>query len=683
MSLAALALLFLSTICLADVTPFYANDKYNKGSFGKYVTQTFKSNPEVTAVPIINFMKAFTNCDDGSYLFVAPRGAVAPSTPMILDMRGSPIWASTKRYGQVYNLQVQQYKGKDYLTFWGGNDAVGGHGIGEYFMLDQHYNEQYRIHAANDLGADLHVFTITEQDTALISIYQKIATDLSSVNAYRTSGWIWDSVFQEIDIETGEAVFQWRASTHIPIANSSTDMNVATENDPWDVYHINSVEKDDKGNYLVSIRFLRAILYISGETGEVLWQLGGAANSFHDLSDGKATTLIGQHDAHWWKEGGRTLVTVFDNQADWYHQGDPQSKGKRIEVDLDNMTARLDQSFTDPFLKIRSTSQGSYQTLPNGNVVLGYGFNGVVSEFSPEGELLCDAYMQPSSTFESGNVQSYRNLKFNWTAWPDTKPALVLEGSKLYISWNGATEVATWLLLGSDEHAGDYATGAPVQAEHDDPRSKRSVEDALVVPKKGFEAEYQIYKDDGLRRYVRVVGLDREGTPLGTSNVVDIGDLATEFDDEGGQYDEDYEAEEEGHEDDHAYLEKEVDDLELVIGFGVLAILSALLILFGPTLAVWEVEQVTIIDATSTNTRTLPHHPPPTTPTHIPTPRQPSASPPLPQCRLETDRACHSITSKCRIAEPAPPSTPNRRPSTRRLLWPPWSGAENVCMARE
>lgn len=570
------ALLSLPPSCLADVTPFYANHKYNEAAFGPYVTQTFKSNPQVTSVPIVNFMKPFANCDDGSYLFIAPRGQVADSTPMILDMHGSPMWASTKRYGEVYNLQVQSYKGEEYLTFWGGNDAVGGHGIGEYYMLDQHYNEAFRIQAANDLGADLHAFTITEEGTALISIYQAIDADISAVDAARGAGWIWDSVFQEIDIETGEALFQWRAATHIPITNSYTDMNAAVENDPWDVYHINSVEKDEKGNYLISIRFLRAILYISGETGEVLWQLGGMANSFQDLSDGQATTLLGQHDAHWWRKDGKTYITVFDNEGDWYHRGDDQSKGKRIEVDLEKMTARLDQAFTDSFVPIMSTSQGSYQTLANGNVVLGYGFNGVISEFSPEGELLCDAYFQPSSRFGTGDVQSYRNLKFNWTAWPDTKPDLVLEDSKLYMSWNGATEVATWLLLGSDEHAGDYATGKPIQAEHEDPRS---VEDALLVPKKGFETEYQIYKDDGLRRYVRVVALDQAGDPLGTSNVVDIGNLASEFDqEEYGNYEE--EEMEEGHEDDHAYLEKEVDDMEIIIGFGVLAILSALLILY-------------------------------------------------------------------------------------------------------
>ncbi|EME47594.1 hypothetical protein DOTSEDRAFT_60029 [Dothistroma septosporum NZE10] len=474
-----------SRITDADLTPFYADSKFNSGAYGKYVTQKFISNPEIKGVPVVNFMEPFSNCDDGSYLFVAPRGAVAQSTPMILDVHGRPIWASTKKYGQVYNLQVQEYKGHSYLTFWGGNDAIGGHGIGEYFMLDQHYNEQFRVKAANGLDADLHAFTITKDNTVLVSIYQAIAIDISSVSKARRAGWIWDSVFQEVDIETGEALFQWRASTHIPITNSYTDMNDAVERDPWDVYHINSVEKDELGNYLISLRFLRAILYIDGRTGDVLWQLGGKNNSFHDLSKGKATTFLGQHDAHWYD--GHRYITFFDNRADWYHQADDQSRGSRIAIDLESMTAKLDQTFTDPFNKILSTSQGSFQTLPNGNVLLGYGFNGVAAEFSSDGKLLCDMYMQPASTFTSGNVQSYRNLKFNWTGLPDTKPTLVMKNSKLYMSWNGATEVATWALSDSDEHE-ELQYGEEAQTHED----LRWVDDALVVAKTGFETVYRM-----------------------------------------------------------------------------------------------------------------------------------------------------------------------------------------------
>lgn len=45
---------------------------YNDGSYGQYVTQDFKtSNASATR---INMMQPFTSCDDGSYIFVSPRG---------------------------------------------------------------------------------------------------------------------------------------------------------------------------------------------------------------------------------------------------------------------------------------------------------------------------------------------------------------------------------------------------------------------------------------------------------------------------------------------------------------------------------------------------------------------------------------------------------------------------------
>lgn len=86
LSLPVILLLLTLRCCLADQTPFYSDSAYNSGKLGKYVTQTFLSNPQVTQVPIVNFEKPFTNCDDGSFLFVAPRGVVARSTPMILDV---------------------------------------------------------------------------------------------------------------------------------------------------------------------------------------------------------------------------------------------------------------------------------------------------------------------------------------------------------------------------------------------------------------------------------------------------------------------------------------------------------------------------------------------------------------------------------------------------------------------
>ncbi|USW53537.1 Putative arylsulfotransferase [Septoria linicola] len=563
---------FLSGHAIADQTPFYANSQYNDAQYGDYVTQTFKSNPQITAVPIINFMKPFTNCDDGSYLMIAPRGNVAEATPMVLDVTGSPVWVATQSYGQVYNLQVQIYKDEPFLTFWAGNDAVGGHGIGEYFMLDQQYRERYRIEAANRLGADLHVFTITAEGTALISIYDKKAADIDSVVGHHRRGWIWDSIFQEIDLETGEAVFEWHASDHIDVSKSYTSINAAEEYDPWDVYHLNSVEKDDLGNYLISARYLRALLYIDGKTGDVLWQLGGKDNAFIDLSQGEATKFLGQHDAHFLYKDGKKYITFFDNKADWDHQMDEQSKGTRIEINLDSMTARLDAAMYDPTTNILSSSQGSYQTLPNGHVVLGYGFNGAMAEFSEDGELLCDAYFQPSSTFGSGNVQSYRNLRFNWTGYPSTAPDFALDGRVLYMSWNGATEVVTWLLLGSDTDERELSSVKTLRS--------RAVQDVLVLDKMGFETRHEIPFNEALRRFVRVVALDKEGRALGTSQIVDIGYLAT-AEPKTSQHGEAIEAvdDPESSESDQTDRVSRLGDSQILVAFGVLAGLSGVLVL--------------------------------------------------------------------------------------------------------
>lgn len=39
------------------------------------------------------------------------------------------------KYGSVYNLRVQEYRGQKYLTFWVGDDTITGHGTGSYIMV--------------------------------------------------------------------------------------------------------------------------------------------------------------------------------------------------------------------------------------------------------------------------------------------------------------------------------------------------------------------------------------------------------------------------------------------------------------------------------------------------------------------------------------------------------------------
>jgi len=430
--------------------------------------------------------------------------------------------------------------------------------IGRRAQLDQHYELYRKISAANGRAADLHSFAITADGTALSTIYDVHETDLSHINHRMTRGWIWDSMFQEIDLETGKAIFEWRSTEHVELHQAYTRLTTASRTAPWDFFHINCVEKDALGNYLVSSRHLRAVLYIDGRNGDVLWQLGGKKNSFTDLSNGQATFFVGQHDAHWsdGPDGEHLAVTLFDNGGDWYEHPEKESKGMRIALDLKNMTAKLEVAFKhEP--SILSTSQGSYQTLPNGNVVLGYGFNGAITEYSPEGEILCDAYFEPFHRFGSGDVQSYRNLKSNWTGFPTTKPSMVIKDRKFYMSWNGATEVRTWLLMDAHHKDGKF-------------------HDTLSVAKAGFETK--IVPSDGWRsrQYIKAVALDKDGQGLGASEILDIGDVANIFLDENGQEFGAVDDDDDDFDEDETDFTDFLASVEVLFGLTVLVLLSAM-----------------------------------------------------------------------------------------------------------
>lgn len=43
-------------------------------------------------------------------------------------------------YGETFGLGVQRYRGEEYLTFWRGDDSVGGHGEGWYYMVCSLFN---------------------------------------------------------------------------------------------------------------------------------------------------------------------------------------------------------------------------------------------------------------------------------------------------------------------------------------------------------------------------------------------------------------------------------------------------------------------------------------------------------------------------------------------------------------
>ncbi|GFF55126.1 hypothetical protein IFM46972_10190 [Aspergillus udagawae] len=479
---------------VGDLGPYFRSISYEHAGHGKWPQQFYYSSDAIG--PILNIQRHADECDSGQYTFLSLLGSeVSSAGPMILDERGNLVWTSP--YGRNWGLDVQMLDGEPYLTFcaWPG---PGTHVT--CYMLDSEYEEAFVIRPQNGWGADGTEFQITPQRTAVLTTSMFAPYDLSPVNGPR-DGWIRDVGFQEIDLETGALLFEWRWSDHWNITDVLVEFPRGTEGSreaPWDPFHINSVHKDTAGNYLVSSRHTSTVGYIDGSSGEFIWTLGGKRNMFRDLSNGAATSISMQHHARFLKE--HSTLTLFNNGVSaggaYY-----RSKGMVIDLDVQAMTAKVLQEYHSPH-RIGSESRGSMQVLDNNNVLLGYGVNAGWSEFSMNGDLLCDAHFGPESRFGAEDVLSYRVLKRNWKGRPKTAPDGVQRGTGIFVSWNGATEVVTWALLAANADIRNYTP-------------------LVSVPKEGFETRIPV-PVNLTTSSVRAAALDGQGNVLGITRDLDL-----------------------------------------------------------------------------------------------------------------------------------------------------------------
>ncbi|KAI8950095.1 Arylsulfotransferase-domain-containing protein [Xylaria longipes] len=497
---------------------------YELGFYGLYPTTSFKSC-EFTP-PRLNFPRwDEQKCDDGYYLIAQKGKIVSDPGPTIFDSRGELVWADDS-YGVVFNLQAQTYKGEKYLTFWSSPDGSShGYGRGTYYMLDSSYELFRKFEPAGEgLKGDLHEFQITEHGTALVTIYNPVPADLTPVGGPE-QGWALDSMVQEIDIDTGELLFEWSAIEHVALSDGvryfAGEDDGTTPETAFDFFHVNSADVDSEGNYIISGRHTSSVMCISPK-GETLWTLGGISNNFYDLSDGHATDFMYQHHA---QLHANSTLSIFDNAAsERAGRGSPHghSRGLLVQLDTANMTATLLRDFHDPAHPRTTVSQGSMQVLDDDRVVLGYGWLPFITEFAPGGEVLCEIELAPWVAARWGLVNTYRAFKTrDWVGRPEEPPSVYLDpaDARVFVSWNGATEVERWVLQG---------------AEWADLRSKTEAEaegfvDLDDVRKVSFETAFDIQGD--MPRYLRVAAVDKDGHVLMHSQAVDrhVGNAAGDW----------------------------------------------------------------------------------------------------------------------------------------------------------
>jgi hypothetical protein len=439
--------------------------------------RTFITRPDLRP-PRLTIRHPARGTPDG-YLFIAPTSGPGQRGTLIFDNHGEPIWFRPVTPVSATAFRASTLRGKSVLTWWEGTYSNEGLGHGVYVIVDSSYREVARIKAGGYRDGDLHEFRLTDEGTALVTKNAGVRRDLTAYGG-GPNGLLYSGVVQEVAIPSGRVLFEWTSLDHVAVEESHALPN----RNHFDYFHINSIDVDADGHLLVSARNTWAVYKIHRRTGKVLWRLGGRKS---DFAMGPGTVTAWQHDARS-HDGGR-VISIFDNGA--APQVQTQSRVILVRLDLQRMRATLERAYKHRPNRVVAKFMGSGQVLPDGGVVAGWGSEPFVTEFAPNGSIRFEALMPKGG-------QNYRAFRFPWKGAPSVPPRVKAGVSKLgrgiFVSWNGATEVASWALR--------YGPSAG------------EIHDGRLVPRSGFETYLGRL---GGERWAEVVALDANGKVLGRS----------------------------------------------------------------------------------------------------------------------------------------------------------------------
>ncbi len=248
-------------------------------------------------------------------LFLAPSSGPGQRGVLILDRAGEVVWFRPTAPRTAMNFRAASFHGEPVLTWW---EALpgGGLGRGEHVIVDASYREIARFPAGHGMKSDLHEFLLTARGTALVTSFE--------VRPRGARGLTMGGVVQELEVPSARVLFEWRSLDHVAVEESYVPIGY-----PWDYFHVNSIDVDADDNLLVSARNTWAVYKVHRRTGKVLWRLGGKRS---DFTLGAGARFAYQHDARS-HDGGRVL-SVFDN-------GETHSRGLVLSLDVKRMHASL------------------------------------------------------------------------------------------------------------------------------------------------------------------------------------------------------------------------------------------------------------------------------------------------------------------------------------------------------
>jgi hypothetical protein len=429
---------------------------------------------------------------------------IGQSGPLMLDRNLQPVWFDPIGTDALAaNLRVQTYQGKPVLSWWQGTvSGTGATVTGEDIVVDQHYKPVAKITGADGWVISEHDMIISGSN-AWVTAYKNVPANLTPYGG-SADGIVVDSAVQEYDLKTGRLLYTWDAfnpggTPNIPLSQSEQRPFPGI---PWDAYHINSIQLTGDESFLVSMRNTWTAYLVSRTTNAIEWTVSGnpknstfalPANAQfqwqHDveLHNGNVLSVFDDHCCE--------IASVAGGKAKFGKPSGP-SRGLVVRLDLTNHTGSLvsqyvrGKNFNAAFL-------GNAQLLPGGNVTLGWGSTPFFSEVNRKGKLLLDA----AWPFPDLN---YRTYVQKWVGMPSFPPSGALRNNRVYASWDGATQVASWKVL-----AGSTAKSLKAVA------SKTKTGFETTIPLTG---SFKVYEVQALDARHHVLGTSKPFPTKGSSN---------------------------------------------------------------------------------------------------------------------------------------------------------------------
>ena len=275
-----------------------------------------------------------------------------------------------------------------------------------WFIMDSLQNEIDSVYCLNGYTADNHDFLALANGNYVLFAYDEQPYAMDTVVAGgNPNATVEGFIIQELDANHN-LIFEWKSWDHFHVTDNAY-LN------PWTgaslpFIHVNAIDIDFDGHFLISCRGLDEITKIHRTTGEIIWRWGGTQNEFTCANDYPFTH---QHSI---RSLGNNRYLLYDNgnYSAQYTGTINISRAVEYELDINLMEATKVWEFVHPD-SLYTPSIGGVQRLPNGNTLINFGN----LQIQNKGSIVTEVDSNNQIVFQleydlGGNL--YRAQKFDW-----------------------------------------------------------------------------------------------------------------------------------------------------------------------------------------------------------------------------------------------------------------------------